>query len=92
MRVPVPDDLKAAVPEAVFRSWQVYFSKEPTVGERLDWWFSQLLAWCCSWGGAPPKPFDLVPWKWPKPPTDPHALADRIRAWAISHQTAGEGR
>ena len=48
-----------------FRGWCLYLDREPSVGDRLDWWLGQILAAILNlFRRTPVKAADLTPDRW----------------------------
>ena len=77
-------EAKAAVSEQEFRRlWCPYLAREPSVGDRLDWWGSQILALMVnvhrSKGTKPLAAADVLPDRWGDRGPAPAPAAARFR-------------
>ena len=92
------DFVKETTTEYRFRQWCCYFAREPSAGERLDFWSAQLLAAAVNphrgKGQSAVRPESLMPRRWPVPRQNENQVADQVMAWArgMARKGAGDGR
>lgn len=90
--------MKETTTEYEFRQWCHYFAREPSVGDRIDWWNSQLLAAAINphrpKGRGAVRAESLIPKRWPVARQNENQVADQVMAWArgMARKGAGDGR
>lgn len=83
--------LKRQVTEQEFRDYAAHLAREPTVGEQLNFWMSQLVAVLVNVnrakGKQPIKPADLIPDRWGDvtPADKRRKFMDQLRGLAAIH-------
>lgn len=79
-------ECKERVSERDFRAYWLYFRREPSDGERLDWWMAQLIASVLApyrKSGQPALSAErITPKRWPEKMPGESTLVAKIKAWA----------
>ncbi len=84
-------EAKRSVSFREFRGWCEYVAREPSVGDRLDWWMGQLLAVVLNYlrkpGASRVKAEELIPDRWgDRKPAGRRfggrELGEMLKAWA----------
>lgn len=82
-------ECKARVSERDFRTYWLYSQREPSVGERLDWWMAHLVAAVLApyrKSGQPALSAErLIPKRWPQSRPSEAALIQKIKDWSARH-------
>lgn len=82
--------------EAEFRVYAAYYAREPSVGDRIDWWNARILAALLNPyrpnGRAPVRAESLCPRRWPAPiEQSTESVTEQVVAWGRAMAALGQG-